>query len=153
VRGHGVKFVDPPVIGLTRFKCARRKSRGSLCGSAGGVGDIVEVVAEIDGVQLGAETRCPAQFDIRIDKLGPFDRYGLIGLLGRNQEAPDTAFPGAVRIGLINRIDPPIIRCPRDKTLRIGEAREASNQKRIGLVAAECVARAFIYVVEIASSD
>ena len=89
-------------------------------------------------MQFGPEARRPAQDHvIRTDKFGAVGRVRIVSRPGRNCETPDVAFPRAIRIGLVNLVDSPIIGCSPNQAVRIGKSREACYVKRHGLVAPE----------------
>ena len=100
-------------------------------------------------VQLRSETGHPAQSHVCGDELGPMGRIGIVGLYGRNGKAPDFASPWAIRMGLIDLVDSPIVGCARDKTFGIGKSGEAGHIKLCHLVAAVRLTSTFIDVVKI----
>ena len=65
-----------------------------------------------------------------------------------NGKTPDLTLPRAVRIGIVNFIDSPVVRCSRNQAIRIGISGEAGNISRERIIASECITETVIYVVE-----
>ncbi len=79
-----IKLINTPVIELAYFK--RSGIEGLIClgQTTGGIVHIVEIVAEIHGVQFRTPARAPPKVHILVDKLGAIQWNRIIGFLWRN---------------------------------------------------------------------
>ncbi len=105
-------------------------------------------------MQFCFEARCPRQdCAFGIDERGIISRNRFIGRLGLNRKAPDVTFPWAVRVYIVDLVDPPVIGRAINKTVRIRISGKAGNKihRFQVLIASECFALAcgIVHIVKI----
>ena len=93
-----------------------------------------------------AESRRPGKSHIRIYILRIVRRDRIISLLWRDGKTPDIAPPRAVRMQVVNLVDPPVVGCSRYKTVRKGISGKTDNIIRRILVTPERISGPGVHI-------
>ena len=123
-----VECIHTPVVGRLILQGARIKTKDPhLPRGARGVSDLVGIGPEVNGVHDCVHARLPAQIDVGGFELRSVHWIGIVSRLEWDRKAPDLPAPGAIGVGFVDLVHPPVVGRPRRQTVGVRKSGKTND--------------------------